>query len=79
MELGRNPVRTIFSLSMEMSKLARDGTAKPVSPDQILRREREQGNINFLCSADHEQDGNLTWLIHTLAICVTIRQLYHTS
>ena len=21
--------------------------------DQILRREREQGNINFLCSADH--------------------------
>ena len=41
---------------MEMSRLARDGTAEPVSRDQILRREREQGNINFPCSADHEQD-----------------------
>ena len=47
---------TRFSLSMEMSKLTRDGTAEPVSRDQILRREREQGNINFPCSADHEQD-----------------------
>ena len=41
---------------MEMSRLARDGTAEPVSLDQILRREREQGNNNFPCSADHEQD-----------------------
>ena len=24
--------------------------------DQILRRERGQGNIDFPCSADHEQD-----------------------
>ena len=24
--------------------------------DQILRRERGQGNIHFPCSADHEQD-----------------------
>ena len=39
-----------------MSKLTRDGTAEPVSRDQILRRERGQGNINFPCSADHEQD-----------------------
>ena len=31
-----------------MSRLTRDGTAKPVSRDQILRRERG--------SADHEQD-----------------------
>ena len=57
-ELGRNPVskRTRFSLSMEMSRLTRDWTAEPVSRDQILRRERGQGNINFPCSADHEQD-----------------------
>ena len=60
-ELGRNPVSTIFSLSMyvcimEMSRLTRDGTAEPVSRDQILRRERGQGNIHFPCSADHEQD-----------------------
>ena len=39
-----------------MSKLTRDGTAEPVSRDQILRRERGQGNIIFPCSADHEQD-----------------------
>ena len=32
-------------------------TLKPVFPrDQILRREREQENIYFPCSADHEQD-----------------------
>ena len=41
---------------MEMSRLERDGTAKPVSRDQILRRERGQGTIYFHCSADHEQD-----------------------
>ena len=39
-----------------MSRLTRDGTAKPVSRDQILRHARGQGNINFPCSADHEQD-----------------------
>ena len=39
-----------------MSRLTRDGTAEPVSRDQILRRERGQDNINFPCSADHEQD-----------------------
>ena len=41
---------------MEMSRLTRDGAAEPVSRDQILRREREQKNIYFPCSADHEQD-----------------------
>ena len=57
-ELGRNPVSksTRFSLSMEMSRLTRDGTAEPVSRDQILRHARRQGNINFPCSADREQD-----------------------
>ena len=39
-----------------MSRLTRDGTAEPVSRDQILRHARGQGNINFPCSADHEQD-----------------------
>ena len=39
-----------------MSRLTRDGTAEPVSPDQILRHARGQGNINFPCSVDHEQD-----------------------
>ena len=53
---GIPKVSTIFNLSMEMGRLTRDGTAEPVSPDQILRRERGQGNIHFPCSADHEQD-----------------------
>ena len=39
-----------------MSRLTRDGTAEPVSRDQILRHARGQGNINFPRSADHEQD-----------------------
>ena len=40
----------------EMSRLTRDGTAEPVSRDQILRHARGQGNVIFSCSADHEQD-----------------------
>ena len=47
---------TRFSLSMEMSRLTRDGTAELISRDQILRREPGQVNINCPCSADHEQD-----------------------
>ena len=39
-----------------MSRLTRDGTAEPVSQDQILRRERGQESIDFPCSADHGQD-----------------------
>ena len=39
-----------------MSRLTRDGTAEPVSRDQILRHARGQGGIHFPCSADHEQD-----------------------
>ena len=39
-----------------MSRLTRDGTAEPVSRDQMLRYARGQGNIIFPCSTDHEQD-----------------------
>ena len=39
-----------------MSRLTRDGTAEPVSRDQIITHARGQGNIHFPCSADHEQD-----------------------
>ena len=35
----------IHIICMETSKLTRDGTAEPVSRDQILRRERGQGII----------------------------------
>ena len=48
-ELGRNPGKKALdsAWSMEMSRLTRDGTAEPVSRDQILRRERSQGIIHF--------------------------------
>ena len=49
-------IHTLASLSMEMSRLTRDGTAEPVSRDQILRHARGQRNIHFPCSGDHEQD-----------------------
>ena len=39
-----------------MRRLTRDGTAEPVSRDQIIRRERGQGKFHFPCLADHEQD-----------------------
>ena len=35
--------------------MTRDGTAEPVSRDQILRREHGHGDINFPRLADHEQ------------------------
>ena len=69
-----------------MSRLTRDGTAEPVSRDQILRHARGQGNINFPCSVDHEQDwqpypvdphslicDDHTY-IHTVTGCFTISQ-----
>ena len=42
-ENGRNPV----SKQWRMSRLTREGTAEPVSRDQILRRERGQGKGIF--------------------------------
>ena len=39
-----------------MSRLTWNGTAEPVSRNQILRRVRGHGDIHFYCSADHEQD-----------------------
>ena len=57
--IGTNPVvSTRFSISLvwRMSRLTWDGTAEPVSRDQILRRERGQGKFRFPSSVDHEQD-----------------------
>ena len=41
-----------------MNRLTRDGTAEPVSRDQILGTHGDsiQGNVHFPYSADHEQD-----------------------
>ena len=58
-EFGRNPVVSKHDIQLEfieITRLTRDGTTETVSRDQILRRERGQGRINFPCSADREQD-----------------------
>ena len=74
-ELGRNPVsKHQIQPEYELSRLTRDGTAKPVSRDQILTRERGQEHIDFPCSADHVQDWQPYPVMHTLAICVTIHK-----
>ena len=65
-----------------MSRLTRDGTAEPVSRDQILRRVRGQENIHFPCSAGHEQDWQPYLVDPWSAICddhTYIHKLYiHT-
>ena len=62
-----------------MSGLTRDGTAELVSRDQILRHAREQGNVYFPCSADHEQDWQpYPRLIHTLLYVMTIHTYINT-
>ena len=58
-----------------MSRLTRDGTA--VSRDQILRRERRQGDIHFPCSADDEQDWQPYYPVDSsLAIYVMTIHIY---
>ena len=47
----------------------RDGTAEPVSRDQILRCERREGSVSFPCSADHEQDWQTYLVDPHSAIC----------
>ena len=67
---------TRFSLSMEMSRLTRDGTAEPVSRDQILRHARGQGSIVFPVQLTTSRIGNLTRLIHSLLYVMTILVLF---
>ena len=57
----------------------RDGTAEPVSRDQILRHAQEQGNIIFPVQLTTSRIGNLTQLIHTLLYVMTIHTYIHTS
>ena len=55
-----------------MSRLTRDGTAEPVSRDQILTRERDRKIFLFPVQLTTSRIGTRTRLIHTLAVCVTI-------
>ena len=58
---------------MENEQADRDGTAEPVSRDQILRHVRGQGNIYFpVLQLITSRIGNLTRLIHTLLYVMTI-------
>ena len=70
-------IHTRFSLSMEMSRLTRDGTAEPVSRDQILRHARGRGNIIFPVQLTTSRIGNLTRLIRTLLYVMTIHTYIH--
>ena len=58
--------------------VSRDGTAEPVSRDQILRHARGQGNIIFPVQLTTSRIGNLTRLIHTLLYVMTIHTYIHT-
>ena len=62
-----------------MSRLTRDGTAEPVSRDQIIRHARGQGNIIFPVQLTTSRIGNLTRLIHTLLYVMTIHTYIYTS
>ena len=62
-----------------MSRLTRDGTAEPVSRDQILRHARGQGDIIFPVQLTTSRIGNLTGLIHTLLYVMTIHTYIHTA
>ena len=84
-ELGRNPV-TKHQISLNnikiMSRLTRDGTAEPVSRDQFLRRELNAEREIFIFPVQlmtTRRIGNLTRLIHTLAVCVTILEERYQS
>ena len=64
-----------------MSRLTRDGTAEPVSRDQILRHVYgDRGIFIFLVQLTTRRIGNLTRLIHTLLYVMTIHTYYiHTT
>ena len=64
---------TRFGQSLEMSRLTRDGTAKTVSRDQFSGADREK--LIFPVQLTTCMMGNLTRLIHTLAICVTMHNV----
>ena len=61
-----------------MSRLTRDGTAEPVSRDQILRHARGQGNTIFPVQLTTSRIGKLTRLIHTLLYVMTIHTYINT-
>ena len=79
-EIWENPVSKhhIKPECWRMSRLKRDGTAELVSRDQILRRERGQGNMFiFPFQLTTSRIDSLTWLIHTLLYVMTTHTYIH--
>ena len=67
-ELGRNPVSTRFSLSMEMSRLTRNGTAETVSREsKFSGANKDREILTFPVQLTTCRTGNPSRLILTLA------------
>ena len=62
---------TRFSLSMEMGRLTRDGTADPSLETKFSGTHGDRGILIFL-QLTTSRIGNLTRLIHTLLYVMTI-------
>ena len=60
-----------------MSRLTRDGTAELVSRDQCSGANADRKIIIFPIQVTTSRIGNLTRLIHTLAIYVTITYIIY--
>ena len=80
-ELGRDQVSTRFSLSMEMSRLTRDETAEPTSRETKFSgaNNADRENMIFPVQLTSCRIGNLTRLIHSLAICMCDHTYIHTT
>ena len=62
-----------------MSRLTRDGTAEPVSRDQISGTHGDRGILIFTVQLTTSRIGSLTRLIHTLLYVMTIHTYIHTN
>ena len=74
-ELGRNPENNqrtdIFSLSMEISRLTQDGTLPNLSREiKFSGANADRETFIFPVQLTMSRIGNLTRLIHTLAISI---------
>ena len=67
---------TRFSLSMEMSMLTGTGLPNPSRETKFSGANADREILFFLVQLTTCRIGNLTRLIHTLAICVTIHTQY---
>ena len=61
-----------FSLSMDMSRLTRDGTAEPSRETKFSDANAGREVLIFSFQLTTCSIGSLTRLIHNLAVCVTI-------